>query len=361
MTRQRFYSCVMGDDHTTKGQVPERDVNRSENVESNKDQNQCPKSISKKRPRTKTHAKFVPMANRESMIQLRKNYLKRKESEPTDDLTEVSVGFEEVEEDKSPEPKKKKNEKTESMVKAKSPKQNKPRLEDEEDKCTTKARHNYVKKSKTTASSDKTEEEECERSPKSKKRKRMDEPLEIEEEIWSLEATIALKQLESLTDNLEIIEIINCFDVDGLEKKCFEKTKMNLRKMMQTWHEKETIITNAIHYINDGRNVEKTKALNIEELISCLIISINNRMPKMCKECNDWYRIEKGTKPIFKCIMCNVGTHDCRNIDSNALISGLVWMCPECSSVANESTVIENIKMKIITDMTNKTEKGNNR
>ncbi|CAL4203051.1 unnamed protein product, partial [Meganyctiphanes norvegica] len=103
---------------------------------------------------------FISIQENEAKI-LKSPMVDEKESDPK------SVGFEEVEEDKSPEPKKK-NDKSESMVKAKSPKQNKSRLED--------------KKSKTTASSNKTKEEEYERT------------------------TIKLKQLESLTDNLEIIE-----------------------------------------------------------------------------------------------------------------------------------------------------------
>ena len=68
---------------------------------------------------------------------------------------------------------------------------------------------------------DKTEE--CSRSPKSKKRKRMDDKVEIEEEIWTLEATIALKQLESITENMETVELLSCFDVDSMEKNYMEK------------------------------------------------------------------------------------------------------------------------------------------
>ena len=60
----------------------------------------CPKSASKKRPRIKTHAK--------TMIQVRRNYTKRKEPESENDLTEVFENPEEVEgeEDRSPKPKK---------------------------------------------------------------------------------------------------------------------------------------------------------------------------------------------------------------------------------------------------------------
>ena len=212
-----------------------------------------------------------------------------------------------------------------------------------------KARHDYTKKNKKV-SFDKTEEE-CSRSPKSKKRKRMDDKVEIEEEIWTLEATIALKQLESITENMETVELLSCFDVDSMEKKCYGKTRENIRILIQTWNEKENILIKSIEYINDGGNLEKIRTLKIEELVSCLIISVCNRMPKMCNECNEWYRLENGNKPLLRCIMCNVGMHDCRQMDRNSLISGLVWMCPECSSVENEDNVIKNIQMKKITEM----------
>ncbi|CAL4059073.1 unnamed protein product [Meganyctiphanes norvegica] len=212
-----------------------------------------------------------------------------------------------------------------------------------------KARHDYTKKVKSVS----FEKEECIRSPKTKKRKRMDDTVEIKEEIWSLEATITLKQLESLTENMKTVELLNCFDVDGMEKNCYGKTRENIRILMQTWNEKEHIIIQAIDYINNGGNMDKIKTLMLEELVSCLIIYICNRMPNICNECNEWYSLEKGNYPRLRCIMCNLGMHDCRKMYTNSLRSGIAWMCPKCNTVNNEDNVLKNIKMKKISEMSN--------
>ena len=105
--------------------------------------------------------------------------------------------------------------------------------------------------------------------------------VEIIDEIWSLDATIALIQLEKHAKSRETVELITCFDVDDMEKNCYERTMVNIKRLMQTWNEKDKIMINAIKYVNDGRIMENIKTLKIEELINYLIISIRNRMPKI--------------------------------------------------------------------------------
>ncbi|CAL4091958.1 unnamed protein product, partial [Meganyctiphanes norvegica] len=224
-----------------------------------------------------------------------------------------------------------------------------------------KARHNYMKKSNKVTSENYVDTEKCndeiddittDRSPKAKKQKTGEV---IEGLIWSIEAESALKQIESLAENSQISELINCFDTEGAEINKFEKTQEDIKKCTQTWHEKEKSITKAIELINDDGTIDKLRTLQYNELVTCLVHTINNRMPKKCKDCNELYKIDIGSQPLFRCMLCNVGMHNCKKMDKNLMVSGLSWMCHGCSVTSKENNIIENAKMQII----NKTINGN--
>ncbi|CAL4164029.1 unnamed protein product [Meganyctiphanes norvegica] len=179
-----------------------------------------------------------------------------------------------------------------------------------------KARLNYMKKSNKVTSENSVDTEKChdkidfittDRSLKAKKQK-MGEV--IEGLIWSIEANSALKQIESLAENSQISELINCFDTDCAERNKFEKTQEGIRKCMQTWHEKENSIIKAIEFINDNGIIEKLRTLQYDELVTCLVHTINNRMPKKCKDCNELYKMDIDSQPSFRCMLCNVGMHN---------------------------------------------------
>ncbi|CAL4063062.1 unnamed protein product, partial [Meganyctiphanes norvegica] len=102
-----------------------------------------------------------------------------------------------------------------------------------------KARHNYMKKSNKVTSENYVDTEKChdkiddittDRSPKAKKRKTGEV---IEGLIWSIEAESAIKEIESLTENSQLSELINCFDTEGAERNKFEKTQEDIRKCTQ--------------------------------------------------------------------------------------------------------------------------------
>ena len=90
-----------------------------------------------------------------------------------------------------------------------------------------KARHNYGKVDKTLEKMMQSNENKKDRSPNAKKRKRDDERAEADEseyeeidddeDIWTLDATIALKELETGTEKREIAELIKCFEVENLQ------------------------------------------------------------------------------------------------------------------------------------------------
>ncbi|CAL4067510.1 unnamed protein product, partial [Meganyctiphanes norvegica] len=95
----------------------------------------------------------------------------------------------------------------------------------------------YMKKSNKVTSENYVDTEKCndeiddittDRSPKAKKQKTGEV---IEGLIWSIEAVSALQQIESLVENSQISELINCFDTEGAEINKFEKTQEDIKKM----------------------------------------------------------------------------------------------------------------------------------
>ena len=219
-----------------------------------------------------------------------------------------------------------------------------------------KARHNYVEISNITKANspndnnddardnDKIEDDARDKSPKAKKQRK-----EIEGLFWSIEAVAALKELESIAENPEIIDLIKCFDIDSVETNCFDKTRENIRECTRTWSEKEIKMRNAIQFIENDGKTDHLDSIKFEELITCLIITINNRMPKKCNECNELYKVNIHTQPILRCMICNIGMHDCKSIDKNEMVSGILWMCHCCSSIGTENKIFENVKMQIFT------------
>ena len=270
-------------------------------------------SANKKRPRIKTHAKSMTHAKTKSMIQVRQNYMKRTEPESENEVTDVFEDIEETEDDKDRSPKSKKRDTiNEKHIKA------------------TRA--------------NKINNDSSDRSPKAKKQRKED----IEELYWSIEAVSALKEIESLAENSETIDLIKCFDAESAETNCFSKTKENIRECTRTWNEKELKMRNAIKFIENDDKTDNLDSIKFEELITCLIITINNRMPKKCNDCNELYIVHIHTQPILRCMICNVGMHDCKNKDNKEIVSGILWMCPCCSSIGIENKVFDNAKMQVI-------------
>ena len=51
----------------------------------------------------------------------------------------------------------------------------------------------------------------------------------------------------------------------------------------RNYREKEIKMRNAIQFIENDGKTDHLDSIKFEELITCLIITINNRMPKKCK------------------------------------------------------------------------------
>ena len=254
----------------------------------------CPKSASKKRPRIKTHAK--------TMIQARRNYMKRKEPESENDLTEVFENPEEAEEgeeDRSPKSKKKKRDNNgEKHNKTQSPFPKNPTSDDEE--------------------GDK----------------------------WTIDAFVTYTDLVSSTDNKEIKEIIKCMDMEEMYQKKYQKTRKNIVDYLTTFKgkEKEQIISGAIEYITDECLPANWMTQKSESQLLNIIMALRNRMPNWCTGCKDWYSVKKGDKPKLKCMMCDVGRHECNNNNESPIGIGISWICPECIDINTREGLLEKAK-----------------
>ena len=229
-------------------------------------------NVNKKRPRIKTHAK--------SMIQVRRNYATRTEPEPENEVTEV--------------------------------------IEDIEA----------------------TEEEE--RSPKSKKKKRENKgekhnlrPEDVEVDKWTIEAYLSYTCLESSADDKNIKEIIKCMEIEEIYLKKYQKTKKNIVDYLTSFsqEDKEQILSGAIEFINDEGLPANFMTQKSESQIINLIVALRNMMPNWCTGCKDWYSVKRGDKPKLRCMLCNVGRHECDKNNESHIGDGIVWICPECIDI----------------------------
>ena len=82
-----------------------------------------------------------------------------------------------------------------------------------------------------------------------------------------------------------------------------------------------------MYVLNDEKECEEN---NIDELAETLLAAIENRMPKSCKDCGDWYMVARENKPKMLCTWCRVGMHDCKQVNGMEEINGMKWFCKDC-------------------------------
>ena len=228
------------------------------------------------------------------------------------------------------------------------------------------ARHDYIKNSEGKIPDRITEgkipdfiteenREVIERSPLSKRQRQNN----LEDLIWSVEANSTIKTFVNSADNETIRELLNCYDVDEAERKDYTKTRTNMEECIQTWHMKEQKIIETIGYMNDEVEEDEIRQMNCEDLLTLLIHQINNKMPKWCTECHDWYSWEKGSKPQVKCIVCNLGMHDCNTISNHILTRGFKWLCGDCSENEYCEDVLKTVRFRLMQKEVNKIKEVN--
>ena len=133
------------------------------------------------------------------------------------------------------------------------------------------------------------------------------------------------------------------------KKKC-QKSRKNIEDYLTTFRqeEKEKIIYETFEYINEEGQPENLKRKTYEGQIMGLIVALRNLMPKWCTGCKDWYCVKKGDKPKLRCIMCNIGRHECDKNNESITGSGIIWICPECFEINMREGIIEKAKDQTI-------------
>ena len=107
------------------------------------------------------------------------------------------------------------------------------------------------------------------------------------------------------------------------------------------WENKKEIYIGAINYIKHGRqdigdDEKQLNDLEVDSLCMILVKEIENRMPKHCKQCDDWYIVQLSDKPDMHCMWCKVGKHDCIKVNNDLKCSGFKWLCDKCEPVFNK-------------------------
>ena len=79
--------------------------------------------------------------------------------------------------------------------------------------------------------------------------------------------------------------------------------------------EQDEKLKEAINFLNHNDQYVSKKiktVVDVNYLMSWFIYSLHKRMPKMCKECDDWYHSEIGKVHKLRCLICNIGNHRCK-------------------------------------------------
>ena len=149
----------------------------------------------------------------------------------------------------------------------------------------------------------------------------------VNEELAVVYATEAISKLGMETKNKDIKTLIDCYNpiID------MEMMKKHMLEASENWRDKERKYKLAIKFVvNDEKEIEET---DIGELAEILLEAIVNRTTKYCNDCRKWYMVGRKNKPKIFCSGCNVGMHDCKNLNEIQKIHGLQWFCSECNEL----------------------------
>merc|ERR1711874_493039 len=170
--------------------------------------------------------------------------------------------------------------------------------------------------------------------------RRMDtfKELRDEDEELIIETRVISRLVENIEDNYvkSLIEYFN-----PILRGSPELINQQMTTCSEKWPNKKDVYMGAINYTIHGRHdtrdkKEQLKDKGIERLREILIREIENRMPKHCKQCDNWYIVHLKDKPEIHCMWCKVGIHDCMEIHESVENLGFKWLCGKCEPVFNE-------------------------
>ena len=150
---------------------------------------------------------------------------------------------------------------------------------------------------------------------------------------------IETRVISGLIENVEeekVRSLIECFN--PIIRSSPDHIKQTMLDNSEKWEEKKNVYIGAKNYIVHGRQgegelEEQLKEKSVEDLSEILINEIENRMPKHCGRCEEWYIVKLKDTPVIHCIWCKVGMHDC--LESNEIKNciGIKWLCKTCDPV----------------------------
>ena len=156
------------------------------------------------------------------------------------------------------------------------------------------------------------------------------------------EVIIETRVISGLVKNIEdnyVKSLIECFN--PVLRGSPDIINQQMKSCSEKWENKKDVYIGAIDYTIHGRRdtrdkKEQLKDKGIERLREILIREIENRMPKHCKQCDNWYIVQLKDKPEIHCMWCKVGIHDCMEINESVENLGFKWLCGKCEPVFTE-------------------------
>ena len=174
-------------------------------------------------------------------------------------------------------------------------------------------------------------------SPDAKKvRNESDEVMEtidvIDNDMAVVYTTRVLSKLEIETDDINIKKLIDCYN--PVLRGDIDMMKKHMLDVSESWIEKEKAFKMAIRYVlNDDNEIIES---NIGDLAESLLAAIENRMPTLCKDCENWYIVGRENKSKLLCTWCKVGMHNCKQVNGIEELKGVRWFCKECNELFTE-------------------------
>ena len=148
--------------------------------------------------------------------------------------------------------------------------------------------------------------------------------------------TIALSGLTHNIEDENVKDLIESFS--PVIRNFPEQIKKEMLEISEKWENRNKIFIGAISYIIHGRKDSEVmeneiKDMGIEKLSEKLIREIENRMPKFCRHCKEWYLVKLDDYPEIHCMWCRVGIHDRTKIGLAKDTPGIKWLCETCEPV----------------------------
>ena len=119
-----------------------------------------------------------------------------------------------------------------------------------------------------------------------------------------------------------------------------EQIKNEMIECSENWENRNEIFIGAINYVKHGRKDSHEREETLEgecreSLCELLIREIENRMPKYCRTCKQYYIVKLNNCPEIHCMWCGVGMHDCISMREIRDMEGIKWLCETCEPVFN--------------------------